>query len=174
VILPRVLPESLQGKLRDSKLISAGERARLAEEIKACAVAWRVTEISSEVIDRINIAKAVEMAMYEAIHGLSVTPDFLLIDAVTIDIPIRQMAIEHGDALSVSIAAASILAKTHHSELMVAFDAEYPGYGLAKHKGYGTREHMAALELLGPTPLHRRSYAPIKALCRVQYNAQMV
>jgi ribonuclease HII len=133
----------------------------------ACAVAWSVTEISSAVIDRINIAKAVEMAMYEAIHGLSVTPDFLLIDAVNIDIPLRQMAIEHGDALSVSIAAASILAKTHHSELMLAFDAEYPGYGLAKHKGYGTREHMAALQLLGPTPLHRRSYAPIKALCRV-------
>jgi ribonuclease HII len=174
VILPKMLPESLQGKLRDSKLISAGKRARLADEIKACAVAWSVTEISSAVIDEINIARAVEMAMYEAIHGLSVTPDFLLIDAVTIDIPIRQMAIEHGDALSISIAAASILAKTHHSGLMLAFDAEYPGYGLAKHKGYGTREHMAALQLLGPTPLHRRSYAPIKALCRVQNNAHLV
>ena len=142
-----------------------------SEEIKKCAVSWMVTEISSQVIDSINIARAVEMAMYEAIHGLSVTPDFLLIDAITIDIPIPQMAIEHGDALSVSIAAASILAKTHHSSLMLAFDAEYPGYGLAKHKGYGTREHMAALQLLGPTPLHRRSYAPIKALCRVHNNA---
>ena len=167
MILPRILPETLEGKLRDSKLLSAGKRARLAEEIKKCAVSWMVTEISSQVIDSINIARAVEMAMYEAIHDLSVTPDFLLIDAITIDIPIPQMAIEHGDALSVSIAAASILAKTHHSSLMLAFDAEYPGYGLAKHKGYGTREHMAALQLLGPTPLHRRSYAPIKALCRV-------
>ena len=166
VILPRELPESLEGKLRDSKLISAGKRARLAEEIKKCAIAWSVAEISSEIIDEINIARAVEMAMYEAIHGLSVTPDFLLVDAVTIDIPIRQMAIEHGDALSVSIAAASILAKTHHTSLMLSLDAEYPGYGLAKHKGYGTPEHMAALQLLGPTPLHRRSYAPIKALCR--------
>jgi ribonuclease HII len=161
-ILPRELPESLAGKLRDSKLLSARKRAALAEEIKKCAIAWHVAVVSVEVIDEINIRNAAIMAMEESVHGLSVLPDFLLIDAVKIDLPVEQLAIEHGDALSVSIAAASILAKTHHTELMAAYDAQYPGYGFAKHKGYGTKEHMEAIERLGVTPIHRRSFAPIK------------
>lgn len=162
-ILPRELPESLQGKLRDSKLIAPKKRAKLADEIKACAIAWSVAEIAPVHIDEMGIGNAAKLAMEESIHGLSVVPDFLLIDGVNLDIlPDHQLSIEHGDALSVSIAAASILAKTHHTELMKAYDAEYPGYGFARHKGYGTKEHVEAIQRLGLTPLHRRSFAPIK------------
>ena len=161
-ILPRELPESLAGKLRDSKLLSPKKRAALAVEIKARAIAWNVAEVSVEVIDEINIRRAAILAMEESVHGLAVIPDFLLIDAVEIDLPVEQMAIEHGDALSVSIAAASILAKTYHTELMDRLDAEYPGYGFAHHRGYGTKEHIEAIQRLGLTPLHRRSFAPIK------------
>lgn len=161
-ILPRVLPESLDGKLRDSKLLSPKKRATLAVEIKKHAIAWNVAEISVEVIEEINIRNAAIMAMEEAVHGLSVVPDFLLIDAVTIDLPVEQLAIEHGDALCASIAAASILAKTYHTDLMQRLDAEYPGYGFAKHKGYGTKQHMEAIQRLGVTPIHRLKFAPIR------------
>jgi ribonuclease HII len=106
------------------------------------------------------------MTMYEAIYGLDVMPDYLLIDAKSIDIPISQTSILHGDALSCSIAAASIVAKVTRDELMVQLDAEYPGYGIAQHKGYGTAAHLAALERLGPTSLHRFSFAPIRDLQR--------
>lgn len=161
-ILPRELPDTLNGKLRDSKLLSPRKRAALAEEIKKCAVSWHVAEVSVEVIDSTNISSAAVLAMEEAVHGLSVVPDFLLIDAVTIDLPVEQLAIEHGDAKSVSIAAASILAKTYHTGLMERYEIEFPGYGFAKHKGYGTREHIAAIERLGLAPIHRRSFAPIR------------
>jgi len=131
-----------------------------------CAVAWSVAHVSAEEIDRSNIALAAEIAMYEAIHGLDVMPDHLLIDAKSIDIPISQTSILHGDALSCSIAAASIVAKVARDELMVELDAKYPGYGIAQHKGYGTAAHLAALERLGPTPVHRFSFAPIRNLKR--------
>jgi len=161
-ILPRTLPESLNGKLRDSKLLSPKKRAGLAAEIKLHAIAWSVAEVSVKVIDDINIRQASILAMEESVHGLSVVPDFLLIDAVKIDLPVEQLAIEHGDALSVSIAAASILAKTYHTELMDGFDAQFPGYGFSQHKGYGTKQHMDAIERLGLTPLHRMSFAPVR------------
>jgi ribonuclease HII len=164
VILPTELPETLQGKLRDSKLLAPNKRSRLAEDIKASAIAWNIVEVGPEVIDRITIRNAVEIAMLDAVHGLDPIPDFLLIDGMNVEIPLPQIAIEHGDALSISIAAASILAKTYHTERMLTLDAEYPGYGLAKHKGYGTAEHMEALARLGPTRLHRKSFAPVRAL----------
>jgi ribonuclease HII len=162
-ILPR---DCKLAELRDSKLISPKKRIRLAAEIKLCAVAWSVAHVSAEVIDRTDIACAAEMTMYEAIYGLDVMPDYLLIDAKSIDIPISQTSILHGDALSCSIAAASIVAKVTRDELMVQLDAEYPGYGIAQHKGYGTAAHLAALERLGPTSLHRFSFAPIRDLQR--------
>jgi ribonuclease HII len=162
VILPVTLPDTLDGKLRDSKLLTATKRALLAEEIKKHAVAWNVATISSEIIDEIGIHNASKLAMEESVHGLSVVPDFLLIDSVSIDIPLPQLAIVHGDALSVSIAAASILAKTHHTTMMDEFEKQYPAYGFAAHKGYGTKQHMTAIETLGITDLHRRSFAPIK------------
>lgn len=162
VILPESIPDSLDGILRDSKLVSAKKRAALAEEIKAHAVAWSVATVSSEIIDDIGIHNAAKLAMEESVHGLEILPDFLLIDSVSIDIPLPQLCINHGDALSVSIAAASIVAKTHHTVLMDGFEEQYPGYGFSSHKGYGTKQHIQALEHFGLTPLHRRSYAPIK------------
>lgn len=163
VILPRDC--KLEG-LRDSKLISPKKRIRLAAEIKSCAIAWSVAHISAEVIDRTNIYEAAQSAMYDAIHGLDVMPDFLLIDAKPIDIEIEQVSILHGDAVSCSIAAASIVAKVARDELMVELDAQYPEYGFAAHKGYGTAQHLAALQKYGPTPLHRFSFAPVAKLER--------
>jgi ribonuclease HII len=162
VILPRDC--KLEG-LRDSKLISPKKRERIADEIKAQAIAWSVAHVPAAEIDRTNIAAATEMAMYEAIHGLApVMPDLLLIDAVAVDIPILQISIIHGDAISGSIAAASIVAKVTRDALMEELDAQYPGYGIGQHRGYGTAEHLKALEKLGPTPLHRMSFAPLRDL----------
>lgn len=162
VILPDSLPPELDGKLRDSKLISPKKRAGLAELIKHHAVAWNVATISAEIIDAVGIHNAAIMAMEFAVHGLSVVPDFLLIDSVRIDFDLPQLAINHGDALSVSIAAASILAKTHHTALMEEYDRQFPQYGFVRHKGYGTKEHVEAIRKHGLTPLHRRSFEPIK------------
>jgi ribonuclease HII len=152
--------------LRDSKLISPKKRIKLAAEIKLCAIAWSVAHVSAEEIDRSNIYAAAQLAMYEAIHGLDIMPDHLLIDAKSIDIEIAQTSILHGDALSCSIAAASILAKVTRDALMVELDAQYPEYGFAAHKGYGTAQHLAALQKYGPTPVHRFSFAPIRNLKR--------
>jgi ribonuclease HII len=163
VILPR---DCKLTELRDSKLISPKKRIRIAAEIKLCAIAWSVAHVSSAEIDRSNVLCAAEMAMYEAIHGLDVMPDHLLIDAKSIDIPISQTSILHGDAFSCSIAAASIVAKVARDELMVEIDAKYPEYGFAAHKGYGTAQHLAALQKYGPTPLHRFSFAPVRDLKR--------
>lgn len=162
VILPVEIPESLNGKLRDSKLLSPGKRAVLAEEVKVHAIAWNVATVSSDIIDSMGIRKAAILAMEESVHGLEVIPDILLIDSVSIDLPLPQISINHGDALSVSIAAASIIAKSHHTALMEEFERQYPGYGFSSHKGYGTRQHMESIEKLGLTPLHRKSFAPIK------------
>jgi ribonuclease HII len=167
VILPRDC--KLEG-LRDSKLISPKRRQRLAAEIKAQALAWSVAHVEAAEIDRTNIAAATEMSMYEAIHGLApVMPDLLLIDAVAVDIPIEQISIIHGDAVSASIAAASIVAKVTRDALMEELDAKYPGYGIGQHKGYGTAAHLKALETLGPTPLHRMSFAP---LLKIRFSPQ--
>jgi ribonuclease HII len=160
VILPRDC--KLEG-LRDSKLISPKKRQRIAGEIKAQAIAWSVAHVPAAEIDRTNIAAATEMAMYEAIHLLDTTmPDLLLIDAVAVDIPILQISIIHGDAVCGSIAAASIVAKVTRDALMDELDAQYPGYGISQHRGYGTAEHLKALEKLGPTPLHRMTFAPLR------------
>jgi ribonuclease HII len=115
-----------------------------------------------ETIDRINIRKASLLAMRTAVEHLGIEPDYLLIDGCdTIDWTCPQQSVIHGDATSYSIAAASVLAKVHRDRLLVELDAVYPGYGLAKHKGYCSREHRAALDRLGPTPLHRRNWSPV-------------
>lgn len=162
VILPDSLPPELDGKLRDSKLISPKKRAALAKVIKQYAIAWNVATVSVQVIDEVGIHKAAVIAMEFAVHGMAVVPDYLLIDAVKIDIDIPQLSINHGDALSVSIAAASILAKTHHTALMEEYDRQFPQYGFIRHKGYGTKEHVEAIRKYGLTPIHRRSFEPIK------------
>jgi ribonuclease HII len=148
--------------LTDSKKLSEKKRNELDREIRLNAVAWAIAAVDAETIDRINIRRASLEAMRRAISQLALSPDFLLIDGRdTIEWDCPQQAVIQGDATSFSIAAASVLAKVHRDRLLVELDSEYPGYGLARHKGYCSPEHMAALELLGPTPLHRKSYQPV-------------
>ena len=149
----------------DSKKLDAAARDRLAQEIKATALAWSVGFAAVEEIDTINIYWAGLLAMRRAVEGLSVAPEHLLLDARRLkDLSTPQQAIVKGDAKSLTIAAASILAKTARDALMCKLDAEHPGYGFAKHKGYPVREHLAALEKLGASPVHRRSFTPVRVV----------
>jgi ribonuclease HII len=160
VILPR---EFRPRGIDDSKQVDAAERARLAVEIKAAAVCWAVGIAAVEEIDTINIYRAGLLAMRRAIEGLTETPEHILIDARRVpEVKIPQQGIIHGDALSLTIAAASILAKTTRDAMMEECGRAHPGYGFGRHKGYPTAEHFAALERLGPCPLHRRSFAPVR------------
>lgn len=151
--------------LNDSKKLSEPRRATLEAEIKARAVAWSVGLASVEEIDRINILQATGLAMRRAVEGLDVPPAFALVDGnYRFPLPCPMEPLVKGDARSASIAAASILAKQARDRIMVEADAEWPGYGFAGHKGYHAPIHVAALERLGPCPIHRRSFAPIRAL----------
>jgi ribonuclease HII len=159
VILPRgcLLPG-----LNDSKKLSEKKRNELDVEIRANAVNWAIAEVDAETIDRINIRQASLLAMRRAVEQLALSPDFLLIDGRdTIDWECPQQAVIRGDGTSFSIAAASVLAKVYRDRLLVELDREYPGYGLAQHKGYPCPAHLAALRRLGPTPLHRKSFHPV-------------
>ncbi len=148
--------------LDDSKKLTPERRAELAPRIHEHALAWAVAEIDASRIDAWNIYQASRQAMIAALQQLSIIPDYLLIDAMQLDVLIEQKSLIKGDAKSISIAAASILAKTHRDARMNEWDVIYPGYGLAQHKGYGTPEHLEALRRLGPTPLHRNSFAPVR------------
>ena len=148
--------------LDDSKKLAADRRTELAERIREHAIAWAVAEMDAARIDAWNIYQASRQAMTAALQQLSIAPDYLLIDAMELDVLIEQKSLIKGDARSVSIAAASILAKTHRDTRMNEWEAVYPGYGFAQHKGYGTPEHLEALKRLGPTPLHRYSFAPVR------------
>ena len=147
--------------LRDSKLLLAGRRELLAPRIREHAVAWAVAAVDAARIDQINIYHASRLAMRDAVMRLQPAADHLLIDAMRLDCELPQKAIIHGDALSASIAAASILAKVERDRMMCEWDAVFPEYGLASHKGYSTPQHLAALSEYGPTPLHRQSFAPV-------------
>jgi len=147
--------------LRDSKLLPAERREVLAERIREHAVAWSVAAVDAGRIDQINIYQASRVAMREAVLQLAPAADHLLVDALKLDCELPQNAIIHGDALSASIAAASILAKVERDRMMCEWDAVFPAYGLASHKGYSTPKHLAALREFGPTPLHRQSFAPV-------------
>ncbi len=145
--------------INDSKKLSAKKREALYDIILEQAVAVGIGQASPQRIDEINILQATYEAMRQAIGELSVTPELLLNDAVTIpEVSIPQIPIIHGDAKSISIAAASIVAKVTRDRMMVEYDKAYPGYAFAKNKGYGTAEHIAALKSLGPCPIHRRSF----------------
>lgn len=148
--------------LDDSKKLTADRRAELAPRIREYALAWAVAEMDAQRIDAWNIYQASLQAMTAALEQLSIQPDYLLLDAVKLDVLTEQKSIIKGDAKSVSIAAASILAKTHRDMRMLEWDAVYPQYGLAQHKGYATPEHLEALRLHGPTPLHRHSFLPVR------------
>ena len=147
--------------LRDSKLLPAGRREVLAERIRDHAIAWAVAAVDVARIDQINIYHASRLAMRDAVTGLLPAADHLLIDALRIDCEQPQVAIIHGDAVSASIAAASILAKVERDRMMREWDKVFPSYGLGSHKGYCTPRHLAALREFGPTPLHRLSFAPV-------------
>jgi len=147
--------------LRDSKLLPEARREQLAERIRQHSIAWAVAAVDVGRIDQINIYHASRLAMVEAVARLGVRPDHLLIDAMKIDFDCAQTAIIHGDALSASIAAASILAKVERDAMIRAWDPVYPVYGLASNKGYYTRQHILGLRRHGPSPMHRQSFAPV-------------
>jgi ribonuclease HII len=143
------------------------ERERLAVEIRAKAVAWQVVALSAEDVDALNVYEASRQGMRRALQALDPAPDFILTDAMPLgaagaDFPIPHRPIIHGDARSVSIAAASILAKVARDGHLNQLDRVYPRYGLAKNKGYGTRDHLDALSRFGPCPEHRKTYQPVK------------
>jgi len=149
--------------LDDSKKLTADRRVELAPRIREHALAWAVAEIDASRIDAWNIHQASRQAMMAALANIRPAPDYLLLDAFGLpDVQIEQKALIHGDARSVSIAAASILAKVERDRLMDDFDQLYPQYGLATNRGYGTPDHLEALRRYGPTPLHRFSYAPVR------------
>ncbi len=163
VILPERMDALADAGLKDSKQLSREERERLDGMVQAMAIAVSIAEIDAATIDRVNIYQATRMAMLAAVEGLTVAPDHLLIDAMRLDHPCRQTKLIYGDALSLSIAAASVVAKVHRDALMREMDLAHPMYGLASHKGYATPEHRRALKEFGPSPLHRRSFAPVRA-----------
>jgi ribonuclease HII len=166
VILP--LDPKTRRQLRgvnDSKQLTPEQRAEARGRIEQVAVAWAAGSATCDEIDALGIVPATRLAMMRAISSLALAPDALLIDAVSLpDVPIRQCAFNFADSLSLSVAAASILAKTERDAMMCGLEATLPGYGFAAHKGYGTRSHATALHTLGVSPIHRRSFKPIQLM----------
>ena len=147
--------------MRDSKLLDRETREKLAPRIREYALAWAVAAVDVATIDQINIYWASKRAMEEAVAMLNLRPDHLLIDALRLNCECQQTPITHGDALSASIAAASIIAKVERDAMISAWDPVFPEYGLASNKGYSTPKHLKMLREKGPTPLHRLSFAPV-------------
>jgi ribonuclease HII len=161
--------------LDDSKVLEPERREVLAARICERAVAWAVAAVDAATIDCVNIYQASCIAMRMAVSRLQPAPDFLLVDAVSIALPLPQRALIKGDARCHAIAAASIIAKVQRDACMRVWDEIFPEYGLASHKGYSTPEHLRAIEKFGPTPLHRLSFEPVRAhsLFPIDYNPQM-
>ncbi|HTK33964.1 MAG TPA: ribonuclease HII [Caulobacteraceae bacterium] len=161
ILHPRRVPDGID----DSKKLTAKTRERLEAEIKRSASAWAVAFASVEEIAELNILHATGLAMRRAVEALELTPAFALVDGnYRFALPCQVRTVVGGDALSASIAAASILAKTARDRLMAEMDELHPGYGFASHKGYGAARHIAALQTLGPSPIHRMSWAPLRLL----------
>ena len=161
-----ILPEDCKiSGLNDSKKIPKSKHKEIYEAVLQNAVAIGIGIKDNQVIDQVNIYEATKLAMMEAIGQLEPQPQHLLIDAMKLDLPIPQTSIIKGDANSLSIAAASIVAKVTRDQMMEEFDREYPGYDFAQNAGYGTAKHLAGLDKLGVTPIHRRSFEPIKSMC---------
>ncbi|WP_409253683.1 ribonuclease HII [Bacillus sp. SCS-153A] len=161
VILP---PEFRLPGINDSKKLSEKQREAFYQFITEEAVAWGTGIISSQEIDELNIYQASKKAMIAAVNNLSVNPDHLLVDAMDLGSPYPEMSLIKGDARSISIAAASIVAKVTRDRMMEEYSRVYRGYGLENNMGYGTKEHLEGLKKLGPTPIHRKSFAPVKEL----------
>ena len=162
VILPKAC--KIPG-LNDSKKIPKSKHKEIYEAVLQNAIAIGIGVKDNQVIDQVNIYEATKLAMMEAIGQLEPQPQHLLIDAMKLDLPIPQTSIIKGDANSLSIAAASIVAKVTRDQMMEEFDREYPGYDFAQNAGYGTAKHLAGLDKLGVTPIHRRSFEPVKSMC---------
>ena len=162
VILPKAC--KIPG-LNDSKKIPKSKHKEIYEAVLQNAIAIGIGVKDNHVIDQVNIYEATKLAMMEAIGQLEPQPQHLLIDAMRLDLPISQTSIIKGDANSLSIAAASIVAKVTRDQMMEEFDREYPGYDFAQNAGYGTAKHLAGLDKLGVTPIHRRSFEPVKSMC---------
>lgn len=162
VILPKYC------KIKDSKKIPKAKHETIYQAVKEKALAIGIGIIDNQLIDEVNIYEATKLAMLEAIkqlEGQLTQPDYLLIDAMTLDIAISQQSILKGDANSLSIAAASIVAKVTRDQMMANYDRIFPGYGFAKNAGYGTKEHLQGLKAYGITPIHRKSFEPVKSMC---------
>ena len=162
VILPKAC--KIPG-LNDSKKIPKSKHKEIYEAVLQNAIAIGIGVKDNHVIDQVNIYEATKLAMMEAIGQLEPQPQHLLIDAMKLDLPIPQTSIIKGDANSLSIAAASIVAKVTRDQMMEEFDCEYPGYDFTQNAGYGTANHLAGLDKLGVTPIHRRSFEPVKSMC---------
>ena len=162
VILPKAC--KIPG-LNDSKKIPKSKHKEIYEAVLQNAIAIGIGAKDNQVIDQVNIYEATKLAMMEAIGRLDPQPQHLLIDAMKLDLPISQTSIIKGDANSLSIAAASIVAKVTRDQMMEEFDRKYPGYDFAQNAGYGTAKHLAGLDQLGVTPIHRRSFEPVKSMC---------
>ena len=162
VILPKAC--KIPG-LNDSKKIPKSKHKEIYEAVLQNAIAIGIGVKDNHVIDQVNIYEATKLAMMEAIGQLEPQPQHLLIDAMRLDLPIPQTSIIKGDANSLSIAAASIVAKVTRDQMMEEFDCEYPGYDFTQNAGYGTANHLAGLDKLGVTPIHRRSFEPVKSMC---------
>ena len=161
-----ILPENCKiPGLNDSKKIPKSKHKEIYEAVLQNAIAIGIGAKDNQEIDQVNIYEATKLAMMEAIGQLDPQPQHLLIDAMKLDLPIPQTSIIKGDANSLSIAAASIVAKVTRDQMMEEFDREYPGYDFAQNAGYGTAKHLAGLEQLGVTPIHRRSFEPVKTMC---------
>jgi ribonuclease HII len=151
--------------LNDSKQLTPDQRRRLDGLIRRRAVAWAIGSVGPEEIDRRGLTHARQEAMRIAVAGLAVAAEYLLVDAWDVpDLPLPQLCVVKGDSICASIMAASILAKVYRDQLMIEYDRQYPGYGFAGHKGYATPTHKRALRELGPSPIHRMSWAPIRAV----------
>ena len=161
-----ILPEDLYlARLDDSKKLSAKVREQLYDEIIDAAISWNAVRVEVEEIDTFNIYQATLKGMRRAVEGLDVQPDFVLTDAMHVEFDgIKSLSIVHGDALSASIAAASIIAKVTRDRLADKWALQYPGYGFEHNRGYGTQEHLDAIERLGASPIHRHSFNPVKSM----------
>ena len=161
-----ILPPGCKIKgLNDSKKIPKKKHQEIYQAVLDKALAVGIGLIDNEIIDQVNIYEATKLAMKEALSKLSLKPDYLLIDAMKLDIDIPQESIIKGDANSLSIAAASIVAKVTRDKLMADYDKEYPGYDFAQNAGYGTKSHLQGLERHGVTPIHRKTFEPVKSMC---------
>lgn len=170
VIMPRDKRASWFKKVRDSKLLTSEQREFLSPYIHKAAISIGTGVVYPDIIDSRGMTKAVRLAMKLAIEKLLPQPDFILIDYFTIpNLILPQKGVEDGDTLCFSIACASIVAKVFRDHMMVELDQKYPGYGFARHKGYGTEEHVACLRKLGPSPIHRNSFQPVKNFAQLSF-----